>query len=370
MFRLYKITSSSLFYPIVFVLYFIFLFFLYYQTGIITNHEAKKYISAANEIINGNIAFSFKNYFLFSSYNFFLVICFFISGLKFAILIQVFLSIVSAFCINKIVLKLTSSTILSKIAFLVFLFSYLIQFWVLTFFSESFFISISIVFLFFVTCKNYSLKNIFFIVLIGAILIFSRPQGILVIIPSIIFLIQKKFNYKKIIGIILFLALSIVFFSTVLIQVCSCEDVIKPICESSIICGFPEKPNEVFNLIDCTILNAHTCLIEKNSFWYDFKLCCRKAFSFFVLTREYYSPTHNFIMMLHYPLYILALFSFKNNNETILFHSIILMNVILISLTFNEWHGRYLSVVYPMIIVLSMFGTKQLLKLIGIKQIQ
>lgn len=357
-----KILSSKFFYPFVFIFYFLFLFLLYSQTGIITNLEAEKYIGAASEIIKGNHQYSFDNYLFFLSYNYFLAFCFLISGYKFAVFMQIVLTIISAFCIEKIVLKFTSSNSLSKISLFLFLFSYLIQYWVITLFSESFFISITLFYFYFIICKSYTVKNSISIFLIGIILLFARPQGVLFILPSILFLFQEKFKIKKSLFFILLLFSSVALFYLISIQNNSCEGVVKPITESSIICGFPEKPVGEILFDHCTILEAHKYLIEKNSFTYDLKLCIKKGISFFTLTRNYYSTSHNVLLLLHYPFYILLLFTFFIKREINLLQTILFLNAFLIAITYNEWHGRYITVVFPLIIILGMAGVKKILE--------
>jgi hypothetical protein len=361
--RINKIISSPLFYLINLFFYLLFLLFLYFKTGIITNHEAEKYIDSANEILKGNYNFSFENYLLFSSFNYFLATCILITGYKLAIVGQLFLSVFSAYCIMKIVLELTNSNVLSKISYSLFLFSYLIQFWVITLFSESFFISISVILLYTIICKKKLFNIKLILLLLTIVLLFARPQGVLFIMPAFIFYLQKNYNLKKQHSFLLFCGLSFVLFGFVLFQKNSCEDVIRPISESSVICGFPEKPSSVFSLEKCNIFYAHKYLIKEYSIWYDLKMCSKKVISFFILTRDYYSVLHNFYMIIHYPLYILIIFSIKRNKEIQLFFSIIFLNLVLIALTFNEWHGRFTAIVFPIMLILGMIGLKKVLGL-------
>jgi hypothetical protein len=195
---------------------------------------------------------------------------------------------------------------------------------------------------------------------------FARPQGVLFILPAWIFFAERHGFIYKATGIkLLVLALSAVFYY-ILYHKVSCEHVYRPIAESDIICGFSQTKEVLITPATCNILNAHKYIINEYGWVHEMKLFGNKVVSLFTLTRSYYSTSHNLLIGLNYFILALSIIPLlnllKGKNIEHLFYTIIFCNAFLIGITYDEWHGRYLAVLMPMLIILAARGLNDLLK--------
>lgn len=356
-------TNRNLVYFILSIVYCMFLYLMYARNGIITHNEAAKYILAAEELSNGNIGYAFSHHLFYFSYIFFITIFTYAGGVNTVIVAQACLTFYSAICLKKTIFLLTEKEWVAYTGMLLFLTSYPIQIWVLTLFSDSFFVALISIALFY-TVKHKSKTELFIWAFVIILLVFARPPGIF--LSTVFFLyylfqnsLLKKSQLLATTGILFLLIFIFLFYIPV-----GTKDYIKPIAAGAIIVNQPDYDIPHFNSIDkSNIVAAYLYLNDEHGAFFILKLYLRKLFSFFTLTRPYYSNLHNTVMTLHYPLYILSiigLFLLKHKPlRTLLFFSIVLL-ANLTAITYNEWHYRFTIAIFPFLIILSSISLAHL----------
>lgn len=350
-----------------FLLYLLFIGGLVCTHGITDNLEAEKYINAARDIISGEFHSVLINNTPFISYIFFLIPATIGGMVQISIIPQITLSIIAGNEIFTLLHQELKNIRLAFLGMIAFLFNYFIQFWTTTLFSESFFISMSTIFIVQTIRKDINRKHFLFILALAVIITFARPQGILFVLPGLFYFVKKYNNLSpRAVNIIFSISLAAVFYF-ILKQRVSCAYVFKPIAESDIICGFSETKELSQTPAVCNIWEAHRLLIREYGLLHDLRLFGNKLISLFTFTRPYYSLIHNLVIALNYIflfLGLIPLISVIKKKNDLLLYTIILLNCVLVGLTYDEWHGRYLAVLTPALIILSMQGCDMFLRII------
>jgi len=140
-------------------------------------------------------------------------------------------------------------------------------------------------------------------------------------------------------------------------------DAMKPFIEEHIICFVPLKPEGAnLNIVQTSNpVNDIFYYIIHNPLHYS-KFAVLKLFSFFNMTRSYYSPAHNILLaMILIPVYILALIGFFRfvkpfKNFTIFLVSLLILYPLAVTFQCDDWHSRFTMVVFPYIILLATIG--------------
>jgi len=350
---------------LLFVIYLIFISLIAQKYGLIDQLEALKYTLSAKKIISGDYSVLDSDMTPFLSYIFFLIPFTLAGNVKYAIGAQILLSFSAAHCLKKICEKWFADRLIGFIVMCIFLFNFFIQFWTISLFAESFFLSINILLIYAVLNSRKSIFNTLLLFVLALILTFSRPQGILFVIPLLLYYLETHFGVRRKWSHLVLIMLSLLVFLYSFNRRVSCEFVYLPITDCSIICGFPQKSFQGFYPDKCTIASAHQYLLQTYGPGQALKLFFQKIISLFTFTRSYYSLGHNILAGANYLLLIFCLSPlFRRptglSKERLLLFRIILLNLCLIGLTYDDWHGRYLSILMSVIILLSAFGIHQL----------
>jgi hypothetical protein len=363
--------ANRFIYILLSIAYGIFLYFIYRRTGIVVINEAEKYIHAADALLKGNLAASIQQYPFYSSYICFVALFKLIGGIKLVVIAQAVLSFFSAICIKKIIDLICDKSNFSILGMLIFLFSYPLQYWTLTLFSDSFFVSLIAITLFY-TVKEKSKKELFLWLLLNLVLIAARPPGIFLSISFILHFLatEKKITEKKVImsGAILYFILLIGLFYLPV----ETKTYIKPIAGGAVIVDKADYDIPAFNsTAKCTMAAAYRYLYSQHGPGYIAKLYGKKVLSFFTLTRPYYSNLNNLILSFHYLLYffsIAGIFYLRKKKKafiTALFLLPIFLIANLVGLTYNEWHYRFTLAIFPFLIILAILGILLLYRLLA-----
>lgn len=348
--------------------YAVFIFFLANSTGIITQNEAEKYISAALAVYSGDIKPIINSHLFYTSYILFVSIFFLLKNIIVVVIAQSALSFTAGMCLKKITDQIIGRSAYSYISMLLFLFAFPIQSWTVTLFSDSFFISLSVITLFY-TIKEKSNTEVILWLCLNLLLIFARPPGIFLVLPNITyFLIQSKITK----AITAYIAYSLIF-SAVLISLfympAETKGYIKPIAAERIIVDSIDYTVPEFTTAKkSTIAQAYTYISHKNSSIRLGILYLKKILSFFTLNRPYYSRAHNFLLLPFYLLYVLSvvgiysLWKSDKKNVLFLFALSIFGLTNLVALTYNEWHYRFTITIFPFLIILSTISVFVLFK--------
>ena len=335
-------------------------YFIFKQNGIVTNLEAEKYIFNANSIIEkGSFNLEYLSY---STYIIFLALLFKIGlGYKSVIFVQLALNGLATFKLFQITEKISGKRVVAYIATFFFISCYQIQVWNFHLYTDSFFLSILIIFIDSLINFNYNKWRSFTIItLLFILLLFSRPVGILFLIPATIYLTfkyQSNFKPKKLsYSIILFISCSTLLLAGNIFLYrndLSFSDLIKSIYSNSIICGWdtdliiPQEDNS-------------------NGILFNIKKMIIKIGYYYGMVRPYYSNTHNLILTTFYPVYVFSLIGsftiFKQKEYKYLMLSIISLFSLLITATCINWHGRFILPILPFIIILGAIGFNEIIQ--------
>lgn len=348
------------------VVYFLLLYILWQRTGIIEVNEAEKYLSASKQL---RAEFSSKpllEHLFYSSYVLFLFVFSFFNNNTLIIFVQICLSIYAAFCIEKTTTLFTSKKEFGLLSFILFLFCIPIQVWTLTFFSDSFFVSLTFILLYFTVKEEKSKMHFLLWFLVAVLVTFARPPGVFFVICFGAYLFSFHNILKPYLinaGLIISLSIVLIFLFNVKVET---KGYIKPIVAGAIIVDQPDYDIPAFNNKEKSSLKeAYAFLLKEKGAGHITYLYEKKIVSFFTLTRNYYSTFHNLAASLFYLVYLFALigiyFLFRSKKTTLLLLLLLplLLTANLTGLTYNEWHYRFTAPVLPLLLIIAIIGLKE-----------
>lgn len=318
--------------------------------GIHDDKEALKYIGCAEDLLRGDVHDLLGSYKAYASYVLFLVPFVAIRALWAAVILQAMLALLAAFALARITERFSGSERAGTIALVIALFCYPFQEWVLALYTESFFVSVAVLFLERATRLERAHWTTF---ALAAILLFARPNGLLFVLPAVIWRMRKPFLFPE--------WSRPVACTAVLFLVCLLpgipQDHLGVIVEGHVICGFPERAEAARSFHGTTLLDAQAFLFRDPP--YAIGLFARRVLSLFTLTRAYYSTAHNLLLLPLYALFVLAAVGWwqRRSDHTVgLLAMVLLLNAVLIGLTYDEWNGRFLVPLWPIIIAFAAAG--------------
>lgn len=334
--------------------------------GFVFIDEAAKYIELGDKLYE-NGEFGEQKYIAYLPVILSVYVCRLLHlPLEFILLLQ---SIIAFIAVNKFYLIATrlSNHQIGFFAALFLAVCFPIQKWNLTLYSESFFISLTIFFLYqLFIWKDDLFRNAGWLVCWIIVISSSRPHGLL-FIPTLLlflFIVSRKQKHKWIIaGIALFLFTLMFLMAYLIFTGGGGMDVLKPFKENHVLCYIPAKallPD--LDLIETG--NSVTDLLYyiKHNKIHFLKLTLLKLKSFFIITRPHYSTINNgylyLLMLLLYPMSAIGIFSLFAKPSPYLIY--LLFTILFYSfgctLQCDDWHGRFTAPVLPHLILLSAVG--------------
>jgi hypothetical protein len=334
---------------------------LYLKFGLNTINESDKYLTSAEAVVNGDISGGLEYQLFYSGYIFYLA---FFLLLKLPVtmifIVTYLLSIFSFFNFYLFIEKLFDK-ITAQIWIALMLISPLILFWQFHLYSEIFFISLSLLFISLLFSEKYFLGTV-----LAILLILSRPSGIFTVaIMTAVFLLRKKTFSKRFIFVPLFSFLAMVITIVIFFIPMHYRGVCIDVASGSVYCGFPALYLPDISQTDHTLAFCYRYIISGYGAKVFVALFLKKLFSFFNLTRHWYTGFHNLANALHYIFYLLAIlgtYLSRYMPQNIFFRGlllVILMNALLVALFFNEWSERYTVQVFPYIFLMSAFALQR-----------
>ena len=340
---------------------------LFYKIGVFTGLEAEKYIEQGNLLYKTG-ELSEPKYIFYLPVILLVYFCRLTDvPVHFIVLVQVILFAIALFYFYKLGKNIGNKTIAFYSTALLILFIPL-QIWNFYLYSDSIFISLTIIF----TCLVYMYgergsKGIIIILLFLFLLIFSRPNGMLFIPPLIIFLLFKTWQSRQLrilcMALSLFFMISLYFLMNMAFRGGGDLDILKPFVEEHIICFIPTKTTGTNIDIVKTEnpLNDLFYYIIHNPIHF-LRLTALKLFSFFNLTRSYYSTAHNiFLLIFIIPVYFfsfigLVKFSKSDRNSSLFILSLLVLYPLAISFQCDDWHSRFTMIIMPYLILFGVHG--------------
>ena len=238
-------------------------------------------------------------------------------------------------------------------------------------YSDSIFISLCIIYLWAILRFGQNgYRGLFIILSLLFLLVFSRPNGVLFIPPTLIYLLFKKqpVNLRNVILVItVFVFAAFFILLNNMFKGGADFDILKPYVEGHIICFVPSasKAADIDIVSTGQPLNDLYYYITHNPGHFS-KLWLRKICSFFNLTRNYYSSPHNlYLLLMSIPIYLLSiagLIKLKkiNQNYFIFIITLLLFYPAAICMQCDDWHSRFTMVIMPVFILLSVIGASNI----------
>ncbi len=340
---------------------------LFLKFGVVTQNEAAKYVSEGTLLATEGRLSHIKYFFYIPVISLVWLCKSLHISLFFAVLIQVILSGIAQYCFYKLCRSLTNY----KAAFITSLFLALffpLQSWNFHLYSDSILISLSLVYLwFFYQYDRYQLSRHLLLALAVLVLItFSRPHGLLFIPPAILYLVFRKQSRKNLfinMGICVLLTGLMFLAALVIFSGGGDMDAMKPFIEEHIICFVPTATGDN----NLTLINSGSQMYD---LWYYIihnplhflKLTGLKILSFFNLTRPWYTPVNNYLLIaLMVPLYTSFLFGLKkfikaNRRFALLVIGLLLLYPFGMTLQCDDWHSRFTMAIIGALLCISCYS--------------
>ena len=340
--------------------------YLYSANYVLTELEATKYIREATNLLQGTGLSSWGYLFYLTEISIIGLFKFFGINIQWVVAVHLLINLSATYYLRKAILDCTNhqTANIGTAAFIIFLpiqqFNFQLQ-------TESIFLSLIIFHTYYSIQTIRGEKNsILKLFIIQAFLIFTRPPGILWLLPTSYVAykyLQRVTNNKSLKWIGLLLVLTTILATDYILQNSNQLNLLLPFQNQSIICGVPSQlgsgitessadPNSILGLL----------LYLKDNFGNFLKLSAQKASSFFFLYRPYYSKIHNlFLICWITPIYFLALaatWSYRKNYRAAINLCIIAIGVTFLMVVFScdDWHNRFALSVFSYFIILSSIG--------------
>lgn len=343
--------------------------------GITTDMEGQVYINVANYLLQHGYYEAAKSLF------YCVPICVLALCIKTGIgytgfvLIQLLLNGLATISFYRLALFLSGNTNTTNIATLLFMFFIPLQIWNTYLYTESFFISLGIIFSSWLLCSQMKLA-LLPLVLVGlAVLTLTRPSGILFVVPTFIYLLQKmivgRYAVVKRLAILVGAAAITVFFVNYLYRTGGGDlDVMKPYIEEHIICFLPApQPDGHLQLAQTGQPIGDLWYYILHNPAHFLRLFALRLWAFVNLARPYYSTLHNMALYLTMlPIYFFAILGLAKKimpGSRFYMGALILVYAVAIALQCDDYHSRFIMVLFPYILFFAAVGITALLGRLG-----
>lgn len=342
--------------PRVFVgLHLLLLAALYMQHGIADDKEALKYIGCASGVLHGDFSDLFGNYLKYGAYVLFLLPFVALGMPALAVVAQIILGILAALALGRFVTRITHASgrqaaqaAAGNLAMALLLFCHPVQQWTLALYTEALFTNMAILFVERITRPQ---RPDAWTIVLALLTVFARPVGMLFVGPA---LLWKAAQHPAFARLKPWLPLG---HAGVLLLAISLPGIrapqLEPIVEAHIVAGFPRDPGAMAHFTGSSILAAQRFLLERHGAVEWALLFVRRATSLPNLTRPYYSTAHNLlngVWMLLYPFALWGLWRWRGDATVRLVVVMLVLHVLLVGLTHDEWSGRFMVPLLPWVV--------------------
>ena len=242
----------------------------------------------------------------------------------------------------------------ADLVFALFLLAYPIQTWTLALYSESFFVSLSILFLGEALRTD---RTLFRLLMLAMLLTFARPVGILFVAPVLVWRLMENSGKVRILWI---WATGTALLLAILFLPVHGLDQLRVVVEGHAIGGFPKYPEDGSLFHGSTLANAQAQLIRDHGLGSWVGIVLQRIAWFFSLWRPYFSNFHNALVLpflVLYPFALLTLFRrWRKAPFVQVLTAILLLNAFVVGLTYSEWNGRFVVPLLPVIMLLAVLS--------------
>jgi hypothetical protein len=338
----------------------------YFHFGVMMPVDTELYVESAQSILQGN--WPQNNVFFYTSYCTLIAVLFLFGlSVKWMILIQIIVSGLALFSIHEITKIISKNNLTAFVACLLYILWFKFQQWNLIVYTDSLFANFAVISLYVLLKVKNNISYLLAFVLI-AFTTLLRPMGIGFLFAILSYLLYDNSTFSKIRRVwkLSYLTLFFVFllfilngilrgFTPSFLESYANAEIIYP----KITLGI-DKPEQLYMPNDQHQPLSQLMLFMVQNPYYMFKITFIKAILFLGHIKPYYSIFHNvFIGCFLYPVYFFALRGAKlipNNKLCVFILVFIGFQVITISLTSENWDGRFLLPILPWVFILSSFG--------------
>jgi hypothetical protein len=347
----------------------------YFYFGIMISVDSELYIDNANSITIGD--WPQNREFFYSAYSSIIaVLIFFRLKVTWIVLFQIIISGMAIISIYKITQRISKNNIAPFIACSLYLLWYEFQQWNLIVYTDSLFAN-SVVIAVFLLISAKNKRGYFFATILITFVVLIRPTGVGFLIAILGYILYDIIHLNRekpifnVLVLILFFGFSLIILNEVLrgfitsfMYSYANAEIIYP--KISIGIEKPEGldlPNDTFQPLIQLML-----FIIRNPY-YMVKISIIKGLLFLAHIKPYYSLLHNvFIACFLYPIYYFTIQGFKSisKNKINVFTVVFLVfQFLAISLTSENWDGRFLLPILPWIFIYASIGISQIFYLSG-----
>lgn len=366
----YKSTTFP-FYILLFLLWISVQAFFFLNSSIKISVDTEMYLQDAESLLAGTIPQQRSIWYL--GYSSFLAIIFYLGGSLFhVVLAQILFSGTAAILLYQYLQKISHSHLPAFTGVLLYLGWIKIHEWNVFIYTESLFTSFCIITFVLLT---YS-KKLWQVLLVTPLIIFTfliRPTGIGFLFSLLVYYIHIFRRKRPQLSQTYFLAAAIILFLPALLLV-------NKMLQNYTLIESYAKAEIIYPNISLGILQAKDIVIPDEEYpsllrlvififnnpLYFLKLSFTKFFLFFGNIKPYFSLLHNTLISLFlFPVYYFAvkgfyLFPGKAEERSFIL-SFILVQALIVTLTTENWDGRFLIPVLPFVFIFATFGLQALL---------
>ncbi len=332
--------------------------------GVVIELEAAKYIEQAHRYIDTG-SFSAPRFYFYSATIIIITLAIKVNiGMFGAFVIQALINFFAYILFYKALSKIFKRSV-TPLLIIVYLLAFSpYQSWIVFLYTESVFYSgILILTSLLILYKPDNLKHIL-IILAALILTFiSRPLGILFSVGIYLyFFINAGRKWKIIIalGSVAMMALAYFFVNAVFSSIHDWH-ITQAFEEESIICDLPAaQPYQKLDLYSTGSPVYQLWYYVTHNFSHFLRFAGIKIQYFFLMTRNYYSSSHNIFLLLNViPVYLLAVYSFFikpqyfSKGLIVFLTSSILIYTVAIIFQCDDYHNRFILSIYPLFVLLA-----------------
>lgn len=326
---------------------------IYRWQGLLLDKEAIKYTQGALDLLQGQASGLHGTRLFYSAYVLFLLPFVALGLPALAVVAQIALGLCAAFALRGMVLRSGASKGLADLAFAFFLLLFPIQTWVLSLYSESFFLSLSVLFFSAVTSPD---KKALPVVLLGMLVLFARPVGIFWVGPLLSWALARHLGRAALAwawGATAVVIAAVLFFPVL------GPDLLRIVTECHGIGGFPRYPDGSEGFRGATLASAEWHVAHRHGALVLAEMAGQRVAWLYLAGRPYFSALHNallFPVLLLHPFAAATLVRHWRRPMVQLTAMILLLNTFIVALTFAEWNGRFLVPLLPLLILLGAIG--------------
>ena len=262
-----------------------------------------------------------------------------------AIPVQIGLSVVAALALGRLTERISGHKVSGQLATALFLLSVPVQAWTLAVYTESLFTTFTVLLAEQLLARDRLGRWTWPLVVL---VLFARPVGLLFVGPLLIAGLARKWPRS----------VRIAAYAGVLLLALLNPRVARPqldiIVNSDVLCGCTEDTGRLTDFHGKTVLDSQIHLIEQKGLGPHLNLMVTRMASLFTFTRPSFSTSHNVLLagyFLLYPFALVGWWIFRRSRPMEPVAAIFVLYTILIACTCDEWSGRFLVPLVPLLIL-------------------